>query len=258
MSPSQTTRPRPRRGGKATMPGRNAGLRPPNYGMELPAEVYTPEEVRALLRAFSRRGSAGIRNAAMTAVLVRSGLRVNEALSAPLGDLDLGAGTLYVRFPKRDRRGRIRPRRVGVDAETLALVERWLVRRRALGIDHRAPLFCQVQEPCRGQPLGDSGYREALKAAAVKAGIPKRMHPHGLRHTFAFTWLQEGRPLDQLQVLLGHRQLATTAHYAQHLNPVEAIEAHRGREWDQTRTAGRLPSELDAGVRALVQQLLAA
>lgn len=257
MQPSQTTRPRPRRGGKATMPGRNAGLRPPNYGMELPAEVYSPEEVRALLRAFSRRGSAGVRNTAMTAVLVRSGLRVNEALSAPLGDLDLVAGTLYVRYPKRDKKGRARPRRVGVDAETGALLERWLARRRVLGIDHRAPLFYQVQHPYRGEPLAAGGFRDALKVAGEKAGIPKRMHPHGLRHTFAFTWLQEGRPLDHLQVLLGHRRLATTAHYAQHLNPAEALEAHRARAWDQAR-AGALPSELDAGVRALVAQLLAA
>lgn len=252
MLPTPTTRPR-----RGVLPGTNAGLRPPNYGMELPAEVYTPEELRALMRAFSRRGSAGIRNTAITAVLFRCGLRISEAMQAPLGDLDLAAGTLYVRYPKRDRKGRMRPRRVAVDTETAALLERWLTRRRALGIGPRGTLFCQVQEPCRGMPLSAGGYRDALKTAGEKAGIAKRMHPHGLRHTFAFTWLQEGRPLDQLQVLLGHRHLATTAHYAQHLNPKVALDAQRDRVWGKVPAPAVAP-ELEAQLRALVEQMLAA
>jgi site-specific recombinase XerD len=235
------------------MPGRNAGQHPPNYGLELPAEVYTPAEMRALLRAFSRRGSAGIRNTAITALLYRCGVRVSEALKAPLGDLDMVEGTFYVRWPKRDLKGRRRPRLVAVDAETAALLERWLARRKQLAIKPSALLFCQVQHPCRGQALAASGYREALKAAGRKAGISKRMHPHGLRHTFAFMWLQEGRPLDQLQVLLGHRHLATTAHYAQHLNPKVALDAQRARSWETEAAAAS--TEVDEIVRQVLARI---
>jgi integrase len=250
------------------MPGRNAGQKPPNYGLELPGEVYTPEEVRAILRAFSRRGSAGIRNTAITVLLWRCGLRISEALKAPLGDLDLAAGTFFVRYPKRipkrDRRGRaipdqylLRQRLVAIDPEAGALVERWLTRRRAIGIGSRAPLFCQVQEPCRGEPMAAGGYREALKAAAAKAGLQRRAHPHGFRHTFAFGWVQEGRPLNQLSTLLGHSNLAVTARYADHLNPKEALDAQRARPWDGAPPAG-LPPELEAGVRQLLERMLAA
>jgi site-specific recombinase XerD len=247
--------PERRRGGRATMPGRNAGQKPPNYGKRYPAVVLTREEIRALMKAFSRRGSAGMRNAAITALLYRSGLRINEALSAPLGDLDLDAGTFFVRFPKRDKMGRARPRTVGVDAETAALLERWLARRRALGINARAPLFCQVQEARRGQPMNATGYRDALQRAAARAEIDKRVHPHGLRHSFAFDWVQEARPLNHLQAALGHRYLSTTAHYADHLNPRDMLDAMRGRDWD-TPAATATP-ELEAIVRATVAQLLA-
>jgi integrase len=252
MGPSSESR----RGGKATMPGRNAGQHPPNYGKRYPAVVFTREETRALMKAFSRRGSAGIRNAAITALLYRSGVRINEALSAPLGDVDLDAGTFYVRYPKRDKKGRSRPRTVGLDAETVALLERWLKRRRELAISGRAPLFCQVQDPRRGQPMNATGYRDALQRAAARAGIEKRVHPHGFRHSFAFDWVQEARPLNQLQAALGHRYLSTTAHYADHLNPRDMLDTMRGRAWDEPSQRPATP-ELEAIVRATVAQLLA-
>jgi integrase/recombinase XerD len=245
-----------RRGGKATMPGRNAGQKPPNYGKRYPAVVFTREEMRALMKAFSRRGSAGIRNAAITALLYRSGLRINEALSAPAGDLDLDGGTLYVRHPKRDRQGRSRPRTVGLDAETIAMLERWLKRRRELGIGARTPLFCQIQVGRRGELMGAGGYRDALRRAAARAGLEKRVHPHGMRHSFAFDWVQEARPLNQLQAALGHRYLSTTAHYADHLNPRDMLDTMRGRAWDEPSQRPATP-ELEAIVRATVAQLLA-
>jgi site-specific recombinase XerD len=247
--------PERRRGGRATMPGRNAGQHPPNYGKRYPAVVLTRDEIRALMKAFSRRGSAGIRNAAITAVLYRSGLRINEALSAPLSDLDLNAGSLYVRYPKRDRKGRSRPRTVGLDAETIALLERWLARRRELGISTRAPLFCQIQTTRCGQPMSATGYRDALNRAAIRAGIDKRVHPHGMRHSFAFDWVQEARPLNHLQKALGHRYLSTTAHYADHLNPRDVLESMRDRDWENAPPAG---VDIEAIVRAAIAQALAA
>ncbi len=48
---------------------------------ELPAEPLTQDEVRALIQACSRRAPTGIRNAALTALLYRSGLRLGEALA---------------------------------------------------------------------------------------------------------------------------------------------------------------------------------
>jgi integrase/recombinase XerD len=237
------------------MPGRNAGKRPPNYGLKLKSEPLTRPEVKAVLATFSRRGSAGIRNAAMTALMVNCGPRLGETIKAPLRDLDLEQRSFYVRFPKRDRRGRAHPRHVGLDVETTALLERWLERRRRLGIGAKAPLFCQIQGDRRGMPMHPSGYREALKTAAAAAGIAKRVHPHGLRHTFAFTWVDQGGRLDELMVALGHRNLATTHIYVNHLMPTQVLERMRARDPDAP-PAAQTP-ELATLVKAAVRELLA-
>ncbi|MDQ3091787.1 MAG: tyrosine-type recombinase/integrase, partial [Actinomycetota bacterium] len=57
------------------------GVRPSNKGRRFPAELLSPEEVRALLRACSARAPTGIRNRALIAVLYRGGLRISEALA---------------------------------------------------------------------------------------------------------------------------------------------------------------------------------
>jgi integrase/recombinase XerD len=213
------------------MPEHHRGRRPANAGMTFKKDALTRPECEALLGAFSRRGSAGIRNAAMTALSINAGPRLGEMIKAPYGDLDLTAGTFYVRFPKRDRHGNAYPRTVGLNAEACALLERWVARRRQLGIGPRSLLFCQVQEPCRGEPMHPSGYREALKVAAGKAGVERRVHPHMLRHTFAYLWLKERGHEDpnllKLMRALGHRNLATTHIYVNHVLGVEVLEAMR-------------------------------
>jgi integrase len=244
------------RGGLVTTPGHNAGKRPPNYGLTLKSEPLTRAEVKGLLAAFSRRGSAGIRNAAMTALMANCGPRLGEVVKAPLGDLDLEQRTFYIRFPKRDRFGRMYPRHVGLDVETTALLERWLDRRRKLGIGSKAPLFCQIQADRRGQPMHPSGYREALKTAAAAAAIGKRVHPHGLRHTFAFAWIDGGGRLDELMLALGHRNLATTHTYIAHLQPKQVLERMRQRDPDAVRVhAPDVMTEL-AALKARLDELL--
>lgn len=216
----------PRRGGVVTTAAYRMGKHPPNFGHTYPAEVLTRGEIDALLAACSRRGAAGTRNAAMIVVLWRTGLRIAEALALLPKDIDLQAGTITVLRGKGAKR-----RVVGIDAQAVAVLERWLDRRRALGIGPRSTVFCQIQQPRIGQPWSSSAVREALKTLAVKAGIDKRVHPHGFRHTMAFELAMEKQPLGIIRAQLGHSKLATTAHYIDHLAPVEALAAIQARSW---------------------------
>jgi integron integrase len=58
-----------------------------------------------------------------------------------------------------------------------------------------------------------SDIQRAIKAAARKAGIPKRVSPHTLRHTFATHLLQAHYDIRQIQQMLGHSDVRTTMIY---------------------------------------------
>ena len=214
-----------RRRSVVTMPGYRAGMKPANAGKLYPAEVPSRDEIHRLMAALGR-GAAGDRNRAAVVLMWRSGLRIAEALALAPKDLDLAAGTVTVLRGKGGRR-----RVVGIDPEGAAVIALWLERRRRLRIGPTRPLICVISQPTRGKPVYASVLREALKDAAARAGINRRIHPHGLRHAFASELAREGVPLPLIKQLLGHASLATTERYLAALSPWEAIDAVRARRW---------------------------
>ena len=61
----------------------------------------------------------------------------------------------------------------------------------------------------------DSQVQAAVKQAATRAAILKRVTPHTLRHTFASHLLLAGYDLPTIQRLLGHGDIKTTMIYVQ-------------------------------------------
>ena len=187
-----------------------------------PPEPLTNEEATRIIHACSRRAPTGIRNAALFTLLYRGGLRIGEALALHSKDVDQAAGTVTVLHGKGDRR-----RVVGLDDGAMAMLARWLDRRKALGLNGRQPIFCTL----KGEPLDDSYVRHALRRAAARAGVEKRVHPHGLRHTHAAELMAEGVPANVIQQQLGHSSLATTSVYLDHIAPAERVARLRARTW---------------------------
>ena len=64
-----------------------------------------------------------------------------------------------------------------------------------------------------GQPLTRGAVEAACKKALRVSGIKKPITPHSLRHAFATHLLETGTDVRKIQLLMGHRSLATTARY---------------------------------------------
>jgi len=61
--------------------------------------------------------------------------------------------------------------------------------------------------------LHETNVQRAVKAAAMRTGIPKRVSPHTLRHSFATHLLQANYDIRQIQRMLGHSDVRTTMIY---------------------------------------------
>jgi len=198
-----------------------------NAGERFPVEILTADEVRALIRAASNRAPTGVRNRALIVVMYRGGLRLGEALALFPKDIDLEAGTIRVLRGK----GR-KARTVGLDEGGMAMIQRWLDKRQALGLNGRQPVFCSITKGAPfGRRLHPQYVRQALNRLAERAGIEKRVHPHGLRHAHAAELAAEGVPVNVVQRQLGHASLAVTSRYLDHISPVELVDTMRSREW---------------------------
>ncbi len=192
----------------------------------LPVETLTTEEVDKLLAACNPKAPSGVRNRALIAVLYRAGLRIGEALALKPKDLDEKAGTVRVLHGKGDR-----ARTAGMDKAGFAFVSLWLLVRRRLGIRDASPLFCQITKGRRGLAISDQYVRHLLPRLAARAGIGKRVHAHGLRHTHASELRAEGKDMGVISRQLGHSSIATTARYLDHVAPQAVIDAARTRRW---------------------------
>lgn len=187
-----------------------------------PIEILSVGELETLLSCVGTSCPTAVRNSTLITVLYRSGLRIGEALGLVEKDIDYGCPALRV---LRGKGGRART--VGIDAASMKTICRWAdLRRRVVG-SSRGPLFCTLQ----GRPLSPSYVRRVLKRKADEAGITKRVHPHGLRHTHAAELASEGVPINIISKQLGHSNIATTSHYLDHIAPQQVIETMRNRGW---------------------------
>jgi site-specific recombinase XerD len=190
--------------------------------MRLPPEVLLPDEISAMVRACSPRAATGIRNRALLITGYRTGARISELLALHPKDVDVENGTLTILHGKGDRH-----RMIGIDPGGFDALQRWLDRRKALNLKRNAPLFCTLA----GNQLYASYVRHLLVRLAKKAGVEKRVHPHGLRHTLATEMHREDKPLWVIQGQLGHVHPSTTDRYLRRMNQRDVIEAVRSRPW---------------------------
>lgn len=192
-----------------------------NSARRFPAEVLTNEEVLLLMHACSTRWT-GVRDRALIATMYRAGLRIGESLALRPIDVNVRASCIRVLHGKGGR-----SRTVGIDAGALAVLTEWIEVRRVMGFGEGAALFCTKE----GGPVARSWPRVLLPRLARQAGLVRRVHAHGLRHTHAAQLREEGLDLGIISKQLGHASIETTARYLDHIAPLAVVEAIRNRGW---------------------------
>ena len=198
----------------------NRGRPNKHKGLKLPPEPLSIAEVNTLLKQCGSQCSTGIRNRALIVTLWRAGLRISEALGLLPKDIDAAQCTIRV-LKGKNKKSRV----VGIDPSAISVIQRWLDRRIGLGIGTRSPVFCTL----KGSPIATAYVRNLMKRLSRAAGITKRVHAHGLRHTCASELLEERTNIGEISKQLGHSDISTTARYLDHIKPLAVLETMRNR-----------------------------
>ena len=203
---------------------RNAArsLSSPKRRTHLPS-VLSAREAAALLDAGEPCDALtatllGLRDLSLLELLYGSGLRASECVGLDSTSIDLKNSE--VRVMGKGRKERIVPLSEPCVRVLAALL---LARTRAKPRpEARAALFLNA----RGGRLSARSLRRIVKQRGLTSGVPKDVHPHALRHSFATHLLEGGADLRAIQEMLGHASLSTTQQYT-HLTVDGLVGAHR-------------------------------
>jgi site-specific recombinase XerD len=166
----------------------------PKVPFKLPV-ILSPEEVMHFLNSVASHKHRTILTATYAA-----GLRVSEATCLKVTDIDSKRMMLRVDQGKgrKDRDVMLSPRLLE------ELRSYWKVAR---------PKVWLFQGDIPGRPITTDAVEAACQKAHRACGIHKPITPHSMRHAFATHLLENGTDVRKIQLLMGHRSLATTMRY---------------------------------------------
>jgi integrase/recombinase XerD len=186
-------------------------------------DVLSGSEVQLLIEH-----APSLKHKALVMLMYGAGLRVAEARHLRVGDIDSKRMLLHVRRTK-NRYDRVVP---------LSSVLRATLREYHRAAKVKGELLFAGRKG--NVPITRNAINKALLKALRSAGLKKRVHPHLFRHAFATHLLEVGEDLRTVQILLGHRNLQSTARYT-HLSearrakvrsPLDLLGTEEGKALD--------------------------
>ena len=136
-----------------------------------------------------------VRNQCIIRLMLKSGLRVSEALGIQFQDINITDRSVkvYGEHVKRQK-----PRLMYFDQDTAKLLEFYMK------INNQNMLLFNIDPPA---------FRKTFKRYLKEAGIDNKYSPHCLRHTYAINYMKNGGKIDMLKRMLGHENINTTSIY---------------------------------------------
>ena len=217
------------------------GLHAPKHPKRLPDALSVDEAFRLLNpvataevadtenpKASARERHLQLRDQGIYELFYSSGVRLSELVGLNLDCLpDLRQGEVRV-LGKRNK-----TRVVPVGKAALNAIEAWLTVREQIAKPDEVALFVGPQ----GKRISPRMIQLRLQQHGQRQGLPQRVHPHQLRHSFATHMLQGSGDLRAVQEMLGHASIASTQVYThldfQHLAQVydqAHPRAHRAKD----------------------------
>lgn len=181
----------------------------------LPSFLNVDEAFSLIEGASGNPGFKEMRDLAILELAYGSGLRVGELESLNVRDLDLPAMT--VRVMGKGRKERMVP----LGSKSAEALLRYIEMRQSEAAPREEALFLGRG----GRRLGQRSIRRMVRKYSLATGIPGKVSPHTLRHSFATHMLQGGADLRVIQELLGHSSLSTTQKYT-HLDLTHLMDVY--------------------------------
>jgi site-specific recombinase XerD len=201
---------------------RQSGKSPVGFTVELlepdsPTPTWlTRVEIRRLY-AVTGENVLGLRDKAMLSVFYGCGLRLQEGACLELNDISHDRKMLYVRRGKG-----YKERYVPMAEQPYQDIQYYIEQARPELLQHPCPaLFLDAN---KGRPIHKQSLYLRIKALVRKAGIPKEVGTHTLRHSIATHLLQSGMKLERIKEFLGHAALDSTQIYTHLINEPQTTD----------------------------------
>ena len=170
--------------------------------------ILSSKDVDLLLSQPDTSDIKGMRDKAMLEILYATGIKVSELVSLRIDDVNIQLSFIRCGEGEKERFIPIYP----VAAKAISIyIEK---SRKLLVTDpNERSLFVNIA----GERMTRQGFWKILKSYAENANIKASITPHTLRHSFAAHLLENGADIHDIQVILGHSDIASTQRYAQFL-----------------------------------------
>ena len=179
-------------------------LEGPKLWQKLPV-ICSKKQVIDLINAVCPEEPFYLRDRAMLELLYATGLRASELAGLKTSDLNLDIG--YLRCLGKGSRERVIP----VGKAAIAATKQYLTELRPGLVKSFSADFLLLSRT--GRPMSRIEIWRLIKKYAVRAGMPRNLTVHTLRHCFATHLLAGGADLRSVQEMLGHVDIATTQIY---------------------------------------------